>query len=92
MTWGCLRHGGREPCGGRGLMLHVTTTSGGFTTCSARHSWVEPPGPATRLEIQVSHPTVKHEVTVQQLQRWAESSAITPDERIRKSRVLTMLG
>lgn len=56
------------------------------------HEWVEPPGPATRLEIRISHPSVKHEVSVQQLERWAESTAITPDERIRKDRVRAMLG
>ena len=54
--------------------------------------WVEPPGPATRLEVQVTHPRVTHEVTVQQVQRWAESSAVTPDERIRKDKVRMMLG
>jgi hypothetical protein len=56
------------------------------------HEWVEPPGPATRLEIQISHPSVRHEVSVRQLQRWADSTAVTPDDRIRKNRVRAMLG
>ena len=55
------------------------------------HEWVEPPGPATRLEIQIGQPTVTHEVSIQQLQRWSESTAVTPAERLRKNRVREML-
>jgi len=35
---------------------------------------------------------VTHEVSVQQLQRWSESTAVTPAERLRKNRVREMLG
>ena len=55
------------------------------------HGWSSPIGPATRLEVRVSHPTITHEVTVRQLQRWSESTAVSPDERVRKDRVRTML-
>jgi hypothetical protein len=55
------------------------------------HGWSSPIGPATRLEVRVSHPTITHEVTVLQLQKWSESTAVTPDERVRKDRVRTML-
>ena len=54
------------------------------------HGWTSPIGPATRLEVRVSQPTVTHEVTVLQLRRWSESTAVTPDERVRKDRVRTM--
>jgi hypothetical protein len=53
--------------------------------------WVEDLGPATRLEVEVPEPSVKHSVTVQQLRRWAEASAITPADRIRKDQVKAML-
>ena len=56
------------------------------------HGWSSPVGPATRLEVRVSHPTITHEVTVLQLQKWSESTAVTPDERVRKDRVRTMLA
>ena len=56
------------------------------------HEWVEPPGPATRLEIRIGQPTVTHEVSILQLQRWSESTAVTPAERLRKNRVREMLG
>ncbi len=56
------------------------------------HGWTSPIGPATRLEVRVSQPAVTHEVTVLQLRRWSESTAVTPDERVRKDRVRTMLA
>jgi hypothetical protein len=43
-------------------------------------------------EVRVRHPTITHEVTVLQLRKWSESTAVTPDERVRKDRVRTMLG
>lgn len=54
-------------------------------------SWLEPIGPATRLVVEVMQPAVKHEVTLQQIQRWAQSTAITPADRLHKNRVLEML-
>ena len=56
------------------------------------HGWASPIGPATRVEVRVSHPTITHEVTVLQLHKWSESTAVTPDERVRKDRVRTMLA
>jgi hypothetical protein len=56
------------------------------------HGWTSPIGPATRLDVRVSQPAVTHQVTVLQLQRWSESTAVTPDERVRKDRVRTMLA
>jgi hypothetical protein len=53
--------------------------------------WIDPIGPATRLEIEVTHPSVTHEVSVAQIKRWAESTAVTPADRLRKDRVLGML-
>jgi hypothetical protein len=53
--------------------------------------WVDRPGPAARLGIQVRLPAVTHEITIQQLRRWAESSAITPAEKLRKERIRRLL-
>jgi hypothetical protein len=53
--------------------------------------WVGHPGPAARLEIHVRLPAVTHEITVQQLRRWAESSANTAAEELRKERVRRLL-
>jgi hypothetical protein len=57
-----------------------------------RCEWVEPIGPAARLEVEARHATTRHEVTVAQLRRWCESSAVSPDERLRKDKVKAILG
>jgi hypothetical protein len=53
--------------------------------------WVDTPGPATRLEVQVKAPAVKHEVTVQQIQRWLDGASISPNERVKKAKLKSML-
>jgi hypothetical protein len=55
-------------------------------------SWSGAIAPGTKLHIEVQAPTVTHEVTVHQLRRWAESSAITPDDRVRKNRLRELLA
>jgi hypothetical protein len=57
-----------------------------------RDAWIDGIGPATRLEIQVPQPAVTHTVTVQQLERWANGSAVNPDERIRKDQLQAILA
>ena len=47
---------------------------------------------AARLEIQAPQPAITHTVTVQQLARWANGSAINPDERIRKDQLKAILS
>jgi hypothetical protein len=54
--------------------------------------WVDTPGPATRLEVQVKAPAVKHEVTVQQIQRWLEGASISPNEMVKKAKLKSMLA
>jgi hypothetical protein len=56
-----------------------------------RDAWIDGIGPATRLEIQVPQPAIRPTVTAQQLQRWANGSAVNPDERIRKHRLRAIL-
>jgi hypothetical protein len=58
----------------------------------AGHEWTERVGPATRVEVQVIAPVVTHTVAVRQLARWAESSAASPEERLRKDRVRRLLA
>jgi hypothetical protein len=57
-----------------------------------RNGWLEAqPGVATALEVRVHEPITKHTVTVQQLQRWAQSTAITPADRIKREKVKRLL-
>lgn len=54
--------------------------------------WIEAqPGPATQLEVKVRGPATKHAVSVQQVQRWAESTAVTPADRINREKVKRLL-
>ena len=53
--------------------------------------WVETLGPMTRLQLQVRAPTVMHEVTIQQLQRWLDGAPISPHEAVRKARLKSIL-
>ena len=45
----------------------------------------------TRLQLQVRAPTVMHEVTIQQLQRWLDGAPISPHEAVRKAKLKSML-
>jgi hypothetical protein len=55
--------------------------------------WVEDsPGPGTRLEIEVREPSVKHTVTVLQLQRWASGAPRSPQEKVRRARMRQILA
>ncbi len=54
--------------------------------------WVDDIGPATRLEVEVKEPAVRHTVTLQQLQRWVESTAVTPADRIQREKLKALLG
>jgi hypothetical protein len=86
-------------CDLRGITHSVEVTADSLFEAAAmglkllqEHGWLEQqPGPATRLEIHVSHPTVKHEVTVRQILRWVDSTAVTPDDRIKKDKVRNLL-
>ena len=53
--------------------------------------WVDTLGPMTRLQLQVRAPTVMHEVTIQQLQRWLDGTPISPHEALRKAKLKSML-
>jgi len=54
--------------------------------------WVEEsPGLASRLEIEVCEPAVKHTVTLAQLQRWANGATRSPAEKIRRERLRQLL-
>src|SRR5690349_12373549 len=53
--------------------------------------WVDSIGPASRLKVEALQPSSRHEVTVSNIERWAESTAVTPEDRMRKNRVRALL-
>ena len=54
--------------------------------------WVDPLAPGTRLEIQVRHPATTHSVSLAQLRRWVEGTAVSPDETLRKRKLKDLLA
>jgi hypothetical protein len=56
-----------------------------------KNDWIEGIGPATRLEVEVRGPVERHQLTVQQIQRWCEGTAVNPEERLKKDRLKAML-
>jgi hypothetical protein len=57
-----------------------------------KSGWLETqPGPMTQLEVEVAEPTTRHSVTAQQVQRWAQSTAVTPADRVKRERVRALL-
>jgi hypothetical protein len=59
-------------------------------TALKRDGWMGHLGPATRLEVEVKEPTVTHVLSVQQIQRWLESSG-NPSEQAKKARLRDLL-
>jgi hypothetical protein len=53
--------------------------------------WVEGLGPGTKLEIHVRQPATSHVVSVQQLQRWMNSTNSSPTETLRKAKLKNLL-
>ena len=56
-----------------------------------KEGWTDPIGPATRLEVEVRPPAVRHTLSVIQLQRWLATAASSPHERVMKERLKALL-
>jgi hypothetical protein len=54
--------------------------------------WVEPVAPGTQLEIQVKHPATTHLVSLAQLRRWVNASAISPNDTLKKRKLKSVLA
>lgn len=66
-----------------------TRTLAEFRQCG----WIEAqPGIATQLEVKVRGPATNHTVSLQQIQRWAESTAVTPADRVKRESVKRLLS
>jgi hypothetical protein len=56
------------------------------------HAWTEGLGPASKITVEAREPSVQHVVTVEQIRRWANGVARSPNEKITKDRVREMLS
>jgi hypothetical protein len=57
-----------------------------------KDAWTEGIGPGTHLEVRVHEPAVTHTLSLQQLKRWLEAATISPNEKVRKDRLKSMLS
>jgi hypothetical protein len=48
--------------------------------------------PGTELEVQVREPATCHRLTVQQIRRWCDGVAVSPDETLKKRRLKQLLA
>jgi len=57
-----------------------------------RSGWADVMALGTELEVQVREPPTSHRITVQQIHRWCDGIAISPDETLKKRRLKQLLG
>jgi hypothetical protein len=57
-----------------------------------KSGWVEAAAPGTELEVQVREPATSHRLTIQQIRRWCDGIAVSPDETLRKRRLKQLLA
>src|SRR5262245_54844467 len=53
--------------------------------------WADAIAPGTELEIEVREPATCHRLTLQQIHRWCDGVAVSPDETLRKRRLKQLL-
>jgi hypothetical protein len=56
-----------------------------------KDGWTPPVGAATRIEVEVREPGSKHTLTVIQIERWLAGATTSPNERVKKDRLKTLL-
>ena len=54
--------------------------------------WVDAIAPGTELKIQVREPATCHRLTLQQIRRWYDGVAVSPDETLKKRRLRQLLA
>jgi hypothetical protein len=57
-----------------------------------RDGWIEGLGPATRLDVEVRDSRTRHNVSVQQVERWINSVNASPADTLQKAKLKRLLG
>jgi len=57
-----------------------------------KDGWTEVLSPGTAIDIQVREPDISHRLTLQQLRRWCDGVAVSPDETLKKRALKQLLG
>ena len=58
----------------------------------ANSGWADAIALGTELEVQVREPATSHRLTVQQIRRWCDGVAVSPDETLKKRRLKELLA
>ena len=54
--------------------------------------WADVIGSNTELRVAVKNPETMHSVTPNQIRRWCDGVAVSPDEVLKRRRVKTLIG
>ena len=54
--------------------------------------WADMIGPSTELLVAVKHPETTHRVTQNQIRRWCDGVAVSPDEVLKRRRVKMLIS
>ena len=57
-----------------------------------KDGWVDVVAPGSEIEIRVREPAICHQITMQQVLRWCDGIAVSPDETLRKRRFKQLLA
>lgn len=57
-----------------------------------KNGWTDAIAPGTELEVHVREPATCHRLTVQQIRRWCDGVAVSPDETLKKRRLKQLLA
>ena len=57
-----------------------------------KSGWVDVVARGTEIDVQVREPATSHRITVQQIHRWCDGIAASPDETLRKRRLKQLLA
>lgn len=85
--------------GERGVRHSVEVTASTLYEAAAQafaifrqSEWADTIGPGTELRVTVRNPETTHHVTPEQIRRWCDGVAVSPDEVLKRHRVKTLLG
>jgi hypothetical protein len=56
-----------------------------------RDEWADQIAPGTPIEITVCEPATTHTVSIAQIRRWCDGVAISPDEVLKRKRVMQLI-
>lgn len=54
--------------------------------------WSEVVAPGTELDVEVREPATTHRISIQQIHRWCDGVAVSPDETLKKRRLKQLLA